>query len=131
MAVNKYFFLDEAGLGQYDTLIKQYIGSEGYCKILYGTTSEWNSQAQLISQINRIYVYTDYYTDSSGNPVPGVKIGDGNAYLIDRPFITKILDEHLADQIRHITSEERSFWNNKVTCFIDPNNTTRLVFTKD
>ena len=131
MSVNKYFYLDEAGLGQYDTLIKQYIGSADFCKVLYGTTTEWNSQATLISQLDRIYVYTDYYTDSDGNPVPGVKIGDGTAYLIDRPFITKILDEHLANQIVHITAAERLSWNNKVTCFIDPNNTERLVFSKD
>lgn len=131
MAVNKFFYLDQAGLGQYDTLIKQYIGSADFCKVLYGTTAEWNSQATLISQLDRIYVYTDYYTDSDGNPVPGVKIGDGTAYLIDRPFITKILDEHLANSIIHITAAERLSWNNKVTCFIDPNNAERLVFSKD
>ena len=131
MAVNKFFYLDQAGLGQYDTLIKQYIGSADFCKVLYGTTAEWNSQATLISQLDRIYVYTDYYTDSEGNPVPGVKIGDGTAYLIDRPFITKILDEHLANSIIHITAAERLSWNNKVTCFIDPNNAERLVFSKD
>lgn len=131
MAVNKFFYLDQAGLGQYDTLIKQYIGSADFCKVLYGTTAEWNSQATLISQLDRIYVYTDYYTDSDGNPVPGVKIGDGTAYLIDRPFITKILDEHLANSIIHITAAERLSWNNKVTCFIDPNNAERLVFSKN
>lgn len=131
MPVYKHFYLDEVGLGQYDTLIKQYIGSADYCKVLYGTTAEWNAQSTLISQLDRIYVYTDYYTDSSGNPVPGVKIGDGTAYLIDRPFVTKILDEHLADQIQHITAAERLSWNNKVTCFIDPNNASRLVFSKD
>ena len=126
-----HFYLDKAGLSQYDTLIKQYIGGAEYCKVLYGTTAEWNSQATLVSQVDRIYVYTDYYTDGSGNPVPGVKIGDGLAYLIDRPFVTKILDEHLADQICHITAAERLSWNNKVTCFVDPNNATRLVFSKD
>ena len=131
MPVNKHFYLDEGGLSQYDTLIKQYIGGFEYCKVLYGTTAEWSAQATLVSQLDRIYVYTDYYTDSSGNSVPGVKLGDGTAYLIDRPFLTKILDEHLADSIMHITAAERAFWKNKVTCFVDPNNSNRLVFSKN
>lgn len=131
MSVNKFFYLDKTGLGQYDTLIKQYIGASDYCKILYGTTSYWNSQAQLVSELDTAYVYTDYYTDSSGNSVPGVKLGDGTAYLIDRPFLTKIADEHIADQVRHITASERTAWNDKVTCYVNSNNPTRLIFTKN
>lgn len=131
MAVNKYFYLDEAGLGQYDTLIKQYIGSSDYCKILYGTTSYWNNQSQLVSELDTAYVYTDYYTDGSGNYVPAVKLGDGVAYLIDRPVLTKIQDEHIADQISHITAAERTAWNDKVTCYINSNNPNRLIFTKN
>lgn len=126
-----HFYLDKAGLSQYDALIKQYIGSAEYCKVLYGTTAEWNAQSQLVSELDKIYVYTDYYQDSQGNSVPGVKLGDGSAYLIDRPFLTKIVDEHLADTVSHITTSERTTWNNKVTCYIDPNNSTRLVFSKD
>ena len=131
MAVNKFFYLDEAGLGQYDTLIKQYIGASDYCKILYGTTSYWNSQAQLVSELDTAYVYTDYYTDSSGNYVPAIKLGDGVAYLIDRPVLTKIQDEHIADSISHITAAERTAWNDKVTCYVNSNNPNRLIFTKN
>ena len=126
----KHFYLDKAGLSQYDTLIKQYIGGAEYCKVLYGTTAEWNAQSQLVSELDKIYVYTDYYQDSQGNSVPGVKLGDGVAYLIDRPVITKIVDEHIADSIRHITATERTAWNNKVTCYVNSNNPNRLIFTK-
>ena len=124
-------YLDPTGLSQYDTLIKQYIADTEITKVLYADTATWNSQAQLVSQQGYIYIYSDYKQDSSGNDIPGIKVGDGNAYLIDLPFSTKLIDEHIADAVAHITSAERDFWNNKVTCYIDENNITRLVFSKD
>lgn len=124
-------YLDPTGLSQYDTLIKQYIADTEITKVLYADTATWNSQAQLVSQQGYIYIYSDHQQDSSGNNIPGIKVGDGNAYLIDLPFSTKLIDEHIADAVAHITSAERDFWNNKVTCYIDDNNITRLVFSKD
>lgn len=124
-------YLDPTGLSQYDTLIKQYIADTEITKVLYADTATWNSQTQLVSQQGYIYIYSDYKQDSSGNDIPGIKVGDGNAYLIDLPFSTKLIDEHIADAVVHITSAERDFWNNKVTCYIDDNNITRLVFSKD
>lgn len=124
-------YLDPTGLSQYDTLIKQYIADTEVTKVLYADTATWNSQAQLVSQQGYIYIYSDYKQDGEGNDIPGIKVGDGNAYLIDLPFSTKLIDEHIADAVAHITSAERDFWNNKVTCYIDENNITRLVFSKD
>ena len=124
-------YLDPNGLSQYDALIKQYIADTEVTKVLYADTATWNSQAQLVSQQGYIYIYSDHQQDSSGNNIPGIKVGDGNAYLIDLPFSTKLIDEHIADAVAHITSAERDFWNNKVTCYIDENNITRLVFSKD
>ena len=124
-------YLDPTGLSKYDALIKQYIADTEVTKVLYADTATWNSQAQLVSQQGYIYIYSDYKQDSSGNNIPGIKVGDGNAYLIDLPFSTKLIDEHIADAVIHITQAERDFWNNKVTCYIDDNNITRLVFSKD
>ena len=124
-------YLDPDGLSQYDALIKQYIADTEVTKVLYADTATWNSQSQLVSQMGYIYIYSDHQQDSSGNDIPGIKVGDGNAYLIDLPFSTKLIDEHIADAVSHITAAERDFWNNKVTCYIDDNNITRLVFSKD
>lgn len=124
-------YLDPTGLSRYDALIKQYIADTEITKVLYADTATWNSQAQLVSQMGYIYIYSDYKQDREGNDIPGIKVGDGNAYLIDLPFSTKLIDEHIADAVIHITSAERNFWNNKVTCYIDDNNITRLVFSKD
>lgn len=122
-------YLDPNGLSQYDALIKQYIADTEVTKVLYADTATWNSQAQLVSQQGYIYIYSDYKQDGEGNDIPGIKVGDGNAYLIDLPFSTKLIDEHIADTTRHITAAERTAWNNKVRCYIDTNNDQNLIFT--
>ena len=104
--------------------------------IHYGTTEYWNSQPTLIGKNNHIYVYTDYTTITSDGEiknVPNIKIGDGNAYLIDNPFITTsiedLLQSHIGDNIKHITDDERSLWNGKVTCYLSAADNETIVFT--
>ena len=99
----------------------------------FNTTAEWNSQPTLIGEQGHIYVYTDYQI-IDGNPVPGVKIGDGIAYLIDNPFVsgdTTALYEHINDTIVHITNAEREFWNNKVRCYMSDIDSERIIFTTE
>lgn len=104
--------------------------------IHYGTTEYWNSQPTLIGENNHIYVYTDYTTITSDGEiknVPNIKIGDGNAYLIDNPFVTtsveELIDLHINDMTRHITEEERILWNNKVRCYLSTSDSETVVFT--
>ena len=106
--------------------------------IHFGTTAYWNSQSTLIGKNNHIYVYTDYTTITSDGEiknVPNIKIGDGNAYLIDNPFITTsiedLLQSHIGDNIKHITDDERSLWNGKVTCYLSAADNETIVFTTD
>lgn len=103
----------------------------GDCRVLYATTATWNSQPQLISAKGFIYIYSDYRQNEQGQNVPAMKVGDGNAYLIDMPFSDELLYEHLADNIRHITQQEREFWNNKVRCFTSDIQDDVLVFTTE
>lgn len=105
-----------------------YQGGSGTDKIFYHSTEYWNSHPTLLTQAGYIYIYSDY-KQSEGEDIAGIKIGDGTSYLIDMPFIDKPLDDHIADAVKHITSTERDFWNNKVRCFIDPENEGKLVFT--
>jgi len=100
----------------------------GDCKVLYNTTEFWNSRPQLVARKGYLYIYSNY-KQIDGENVPGMKAGDGTSYLIDMPFIDKPLDIHIADTISHITSEERTFWNNKVRCFVDPEDEEILVFS--
>lgn len=105
--------------------------SVGDTIFLYGTTRYWNAQPRLIAQNKTIYVYTDHDQDGEGNDIPGFKLGDGMAYLIDIPFVTQNMENHIKDVIRHITQDERNFWNDKVRCYISMDNEENLVFTTD
>lgn len=103
----------------------------GDCKVLYASTATWNSQPQLISRRGYIYIYSDYKQNEQGQKIPAMKVGDGSAYLIDLPFVDDLIQKHIADNVIHITQEEREFWNNKVRCFIDPLNEHNLIFTTE
>lgn len=121
-------YLDLTGLTMYTNLLKQYI-SDSTPKILYDTKANWDAQSSLVSEVGTVYIYSDYYQDSGGNDIPGVKVGDGNALLVHLPVMGKLYDEHMADTVKHITAAERTAWNNKVRCYLDGTNTDTLVFT--
>lgn len=102
----------------------------GLQDIFFDTTQNWNSQPGFVPGAGQIVIYADHGTteDGSGNAIniPGIKIGDGNAYLIDLPFvgddtalnILTELERHANDKSIHVTSEEKSFWNSKLNCEI-------------
>lgn len=97
--------------------------------VISDTTQHWNSNPGLIGKKDIIYVYSDYQKDSQGNNIPGLKIGDGSAYLIDSPFIDTSMLEHINDKTIHITDEQREFWNNKVRCYCSEIQDQTIVFT--
>ena len=88
------------------------------------TTEEWNKKPSFISEKNILYVYMDYkIVEKDGEEIfiPGLKLGDGKSYLIDLPFLNNIdsdidqrLQDHINNNIIHISAEERAFWNNKL-----------------
>lgn len=88
-----------------------------YASILSDTTANWNAQKKLISRKDILYVYTDYRT-VDGENIPGLKVGDGNAYLIDLPFVG----------ISSITEEERQKWNEKVALEEPSGGSETLIF---
>ena len=90
------------------------------------TTEAWNSQPTLIAKKGHLYFYTDYIQVGGVN-VAGMKLGDGTSYLIDIPFEDAAFQDHIRDEIRHITQEEREFWNNKNRAVITGEN---LILTK-
>lgn len=79
--------------------------------VLSDTTENWNKKASLISELNTVYVYVDHQTktDEEGKEIwiPGIKIGDGKAYLIDLPFSDELMIAHINDLGIHVTSEEK------------------------
>jgi len=85
-----------------------------------------------------LVVYTDYQTKTDPETgeviyIPNFKIGDGNAYLADKPFIgddlRDALQQHLEDTGIHLQPGEREFWNNKLN-YVEPE-TDLLEFTRN
>lgn len=98
--------------------------------IIIKTTAEWQAMSSYIAPKGMILVYSDHGTYTSNNTtitVPGIKISDGLAYALDLPFvgddvaanIRSELNDHINDNVKHITSAERTFWNNKLNCDLD------------
>lgn len=120
--------------------------SENAAEILYGTTAEWNAKTDLISKRNTIYVYTDHVKNEEDQDVPGIKIGDGKAYVVDLPFIAASFAQ--AAQTAAVaqtaisggdgsggvggvpvTQEEKDNWDNKLSGDIDPDDPENFVFS--
>ena len=93
------------------------------------TTENWNNARGFIPLAGEVIVYTDYETktwtvEEYGEEVmktaliPNIKIGDGNAYVQDLPFVdTNLRDtlmEHINNQDIHVTLQDKLFWNNKI-----------------
>lgn len=108
---------------------------ENRIKYYEGNTAWWSTQTSLVSEKNAVYIYSDYreeqQQDGSFKTVPGVKIGDGLAYVVDLPFIdnTEDLNRHIQDTDIHITADERLFWNNKVRCYVSDIENDNIIFT--
>lgn len=110
----------------------------GLRAIYYGTKEYWNTQLGLISEEGALYIYSDYQVieDEVGNVtnLAGIKIGDGNAYLVDIPFITDAISsalfKHVNDSDVHTTLVEKQFWNNKVSSYLDRSNLENLILSK-
>lgn len=119
-------------------ILDQSGGSSGGAKIYSKTKQEWNSQRDLVSEKDTFYIYTNYKQTEDGKDIPGIKVGDGNAYLIDKPFIAageQSLDqlyEHIRNAAIHVSTEDRQSWNNvndKVTARISSSDPQNIIFS--
>ena len=94
-------------------------GHTGFAGIQIKTTTEWEALYPWPTSDGIIYVYSDYAKDAQGRDVAGIKIGDKNhTYLGDKPFVdSNILDAlnaHIEDVNAHVSSVDRTNWNQKV-----------------
>lgn len=97
--------------------------SGGYARAMINTTEYWEQKPTYVPNKGIIVIYSDYATttlDGETVNVPGMKIGDGSAYLVDLPFVgdnvRSILEEHIHNTIIHVTQDEKDFWNAKLNC---------------
>lgn len=125
-------------------------GHTGFAGIESGTTAYWNSKPNYRPAAGMLVVYTDYVTyvdPDTGKTiyVPGVKIGDGNAYLSDIAFLGdggpeqgwEILMEHINNWEIHVSATDRARWDQKLNVKdeVSPSGELitgdLLVFTRD
>lgn len=100
-----------------------------YDEVRYDTVTGWGSVPELVSEKGVIYIYTDYTYSQDGQYLPGFKVGDGQAYLIDLPFTDDPLRAHIANTNVHVTLEEKNFWNNKVRVYMSEEVEENLIIT--
>lgn len=95
--------------------------------IMFGTVAEWGTRYNFVAPQGTIMIYTNHGTIETNDTtiaVPAIKIADGSTPCIDLPFvgddvkqeIMTTINNHINDNVRHITAEERTFWNNKLNC---------------
>lgn len=97
--------------------------------VLCNTTDYWNQNRALVSEKGMIYVYSDYRVYNN-QTIPGFKVGDGNAYVVDLPFVDKEIIDHIANTAIHVSTGDRTNWNEKVSCFISITDPENLKFIK-
>ena len=92
-------------------------------RIFVDTTINWQTKPNFIPNTGDIIIFLDKEILTKDNQIitiPGIKIGDGDAYNLDLPFIgDEILDQlldHIFNSSIHTTSVEKTFWNNKLNC---------------
>ena len=109
----------------------------GLRNIYYGTKQYWDSQPDLIAAEGAIYIYKDYFVryDEHDNAIssPALKIGDGLSYLIDMPItvsdVSDIVLEHINNAVMHVSENDRTFWDNKSSAYLEPDVSETLVLS--
>lgn len=102
---------------------------DGESKVHYGSTNYWNSQPEFVGLAGHVYIYSDHKTDSLGNNLAAIKVGDGRSFLISLPFIDKLYEQHIENGVIHISEQERQNWNSKANVSIDSEDPTNLIIT--
>ena len=89
------------------------------------STQYWNEALGFIPLEGELIIYNDYKQidkEIDGEVkrvnIPGLKIGDGMAYVQDLPFVNEDLRdkimEHIDNPDIHVTLADKFFWNNKL-----------------
>ena len=113
MDENSKFYLELEGLKKYDALLKQHIP-------IIGTTAYFEGVKTTVPPRGQLVIFSDLrsITKSDGTTITsaGIKVGDGIKTIEQLPFIDWFYWDHINDANIHVTTEQKTFWNNKITC---------------
>ena len=79
------------------------------------TTANWNSKVTYVPEDGDIIIYIDKSTIEEGGSVknvPGIKIGDGNAYCVDLPFVADDIAKEAGKTNKYEASDSQFLFNN-------------------
>ena len=114
------FIASVRGLLNIDELINGLEEEIAGLKILFGTSAYWEDY-ESIPKEGQIIVYTDKSSeiiDGKTVLIPGIKVGSGNAYVQDLPFLGDDLAielmSHVNDLDIHVVPADKNKWNNKL-----------------
>ena len=126
----------------YDGLYWNVLGDITGKNIMIGTSSEWVAHTHDKFPSGTIIIYTDHGSYTNDNEqtitVPGIKITDGTTPIADLPFVGddviiplySELNEHITNNVIHVTQANKNSWNNKITCG-DTVTNNNLILTRD
>lgn len=98
-------------------------------KAKHDTTENWNAAIGFIPLNGEIIIYDDFDSKQVETIVdnqvvlktiniPNIKVGTGNAYVQDLPFVDEnlraMLLAHINNNNIHVTTQEKEFWSNKI-----------------
>lgn len=113
----------------------------GLARASIHTRAEWSEISTYVPAEGEIVIYSDWNV-IDGVTYPAVKIGDGNAYVVDLPIIAggedmafiielaDMLTEHINNMAIHVSDEDRERWDNKLNYEVNESLET-LVFNRE
>lgn len=126
--MSKYEYLNKQGVRLLWEKINELLKTKLNFEI--DTVANWATRGMKESKEGWIYIYKDYmpFEDTY---IPGIKVGTGNAYIVDLPFTDAIYAQHILDSQIHVSQQDRQRWDNKITCYMSPDIQTRMIITKE
>ena len=123
------FYLELKGLETYDKLLKKhipiFITAEDFKLEKVKKTVPPKGQLVICTELRSIEI-TNYDGSKSTIPSAGIKLGDGNTTIEQLPFIDWFYCDHIKDPYIHITENERTSWNEKISCEVLDDETLNL-----
>lgn len=112
MAENPKFYLELEGLKKYDALLKKHIP-------IFVTPDKVEIMKSIQPELGQLVIFTNLErTKSDGTTITsaGIIVGDGIKTIEQLPFIDWFYWDHINDKNIHVTAEQKTFWDNKITC---------------
>ena len=116
MDENLKFYLELEGLKKYDALLKKHIP-------IFVTPDKVEIMKSIKPELGQLVIFTNLRerTKSDGTTITsaGIIVGDGIKTIEQLPFIDWFYWDHINDKKIHVTEEQKTFWDNKISCDVD------------